>query len=130
MLIGIVGSIAVIYPLSQLIDGDGAHLFVAVAGALVFLAAPCAISPAIMCELFPTRLRTAGVAVPMALAIAVFGGTTPYLQTWLSTTVAPAAFVGYVVVLLLVSVVTVLTLPETRGRTLDDHTAEPVTQGS
>lgn len=130
MLVGIIGSIAVIYPLSQLIDGNGVHLFLAIAGALVFLAAPCAISPAIMCELFPTRVRTAGVAVPMALAIAVFGGTTPYLQTWLSTTVGPAAFVGYVVLLLLVSAATVLTLPETRGRTLDDRVLEPVAQGS
>jgi MHS family alpha-ketoglutarate permease-like MFS transporter len=87
---------------------------------LVFVAAPCAISPAIMCELFPTRVRTAGVAVPLALAIAIFGGTTPYLQTWLATTIGPGAFIGYVIALLVVSGITVLTLPETRGRILDD----------
>ena len=120
MLTGILGSIAVIYPLSRLIDGNPVHLFAALAGAMVFLAAPCAISPAIMCELFPTRVRTAGVAVPLALAIAIFGGTTPYLQTWLSATAGPRAFIVYVIVLLAVSAVTVLTLPETRGRILDD----------
>lgn len=124
MWIGILGSAAVIYPLSRLIDGNPIHLFFAVAAAGLFIAAPCATSPAIMCELFPTRIRTVGVALPLALAVAVFGGTTPYLQTWLSSSFGPGAFVVYVVALLLVSAATVLTLPETRGRVLTDDPAD------
>ena len=124
MYIGILGSAVALYPLSQLIDGNAVHLFLAITAAGFFIAAPCAISPALMCELFPTRIRTIGVAVPFSIAIAVFGGTTPYLQTWLSTAFGPAAFTGYVIALLLVSALTVSTLPETRGRVLTDDTAD------
>jgi MHS family alpha-ketoglutarate permease-like MFS transporter len=37
-------------------------------------------SPAVFAEMFPTHIRTVGVAVPYT--VAVFGGTAPYLQSW------------------------------------------------
>lgn len=127
MFIGIGGSLAVIYPLSFLIDGNPTHLFVAASIACVFLSAPCAISPAIMCELFPTRIRTVGVALPLAIAVAVFGGTTPYLQAALSSSFGTQSFVLYVMVLLAISAATIVTLPETRGRILTDDSADFLT---
>jgi MFS transporter, MHS family, proline/betaine transporter len=45
-------------------------------------------------ELFPTRLRYSGMALPYNLSSAVFGGTAPFIATaliaWLGTPVAPA----------------------------------------
>ncbi|GMA38049.1 MFS transporter [Mobilicoccus caccae] len=123
MLIGIVGLFALCLPLSAMIDGDPVRLFLAMTIAQVFVAAPCAISPAIMCEIFPTRIRTIGVALPLSIAIAIFGGTSLYLQTYLTRAYGPQAFSYYVMALLLVSAITVLTLPETRGRVLNDETA-------
>lgn len=123
MIIGIVGLIALCVPLSAMIDGTPIKLFLAMTIAQVFVAAPCAISPAIMCEIFPTRIRTIGVALPLSVAIAIFGGTSLYLQTYLTRAYGPQAFSYYVIALLLVSAATVLTLPETRGRVLTDETA-------
>lgn len=37
----------------------------------------------VMAEQFPTRLRNTGIAVPYALAVAIFGGTAPFVTTWL-----------------------------------------------
>ena len=121
-LIGIIGTFVTILPLSQLIDGNPVHLFLAMTASGVLLAAPCSISPGVMAELFPTRVRTAGVAIPLAIATAIFGGTSLYLQTWLSTAIGPNAFVYYVMTLLAISALTVFLMPETKGRILtDDH---------
>lgn len=123
MLIGIVGTAVLIFPLSSLIDGDPVHLFVAVTIACIFIAAPCAVGPAVNAELFPTRVRTAGAAIATAVAISLFGGTALYLQTWLSTTVGSWAFLVYVLVLLVVTGLTIAFMPETKGRILNDDTA-------
>jgi MHS family alpha-ketoglutarate permease-like MFS transporter len=50
--------------------------------------------------------------------VAVFGGTAPYLQTWLGTIGLANLFNVYAVVLLLISVVFVFTIPETKGKDL------------
>ena len=73
-----------------------------------------------MSELFPTRVRTTGVAVPLAVATSIFGGTSLYLQTWLSTSFGPHAFLIYLTVLLVISGITIFTIPETKGRELND----------
>jgi MHS family proline/betaine transporter-like MFS transporter len=39
--------------------------------------------PALMAELFPTRIRTTGLAVSYSLAVAVFGGFTPLISATL-----------------------------------------------
>ena len=43
--------------------------------AALFLAACASIVPAVYAELFPTRIRTVGTAIPYALCVAIFGGT-------------------------------------------------------
>ncbi|WP_404290988.1 MFS transporter [Glutamicibacter arilaitensis] len=122
MLIGYIGLIITAFPLSTLIDGDPLHLFFAMAGSAVFMTAIVSIAPAVFCELFPTRVRTAGVAVPLAVATSIFGGTSLYLQTWLSTTFGAHAFLIYMTVLLAISAFTIFMLPETKGRELSDDT--------
>lgn len=53
--------------------------------------------------------------MPYSLAVALFGGTAPYLQKLFAEIGRPGLFLGYAIVLLLVSGVTVYLLPETRG---------------
>lgn len=67
-------------------------------------------------ELCPTRIRTVGVAVPYAVAVAVFGGTAPYLQNWANASFGPGAFTIYVVVLLAISTLVAWSLPDTRAK--------------
>ncbi|MEU6269538.1 hypothetical protein [Saccharopolyspora shandongensis] len=69
-------------------------------------------------ELFPTRMRTAGAGFPYAIATAAFGGSAPYLP-WLATSGRGDVFLGYAVVLLLISAVVAYRMPETKDIALD-----------
>lgn len=93
-------------------------LFLPATLVLLFMGATLAISPAVFAELFPTRIRTVGVAVPYAVAVAIFGGTAPYLQSWANAAFGPTAFTTYVVVLLVISTLVAWKLPETNGKDL------------
>jgi MFS transporter, MHS family, proline/betaine transporter len=42
--------------------------------------------PALMSELFPTRLRTTGLSISYALGVALFGGFAPFINAWLVET--------------------------------------------
>lgn len=118
MLISHLGTAATLFPLQALDLGNAVQLGLAMSLAMVFIGAGVSILPAAYAEMFPTRIRTAGLAVPYSVAVAAFGGTAPYLQTWVGQMFGPAFFTGYVVLLLLVSAVTVLTLGEGRGTDL------------
>ncbi|TCK21484.1 MFS transporter [Pseudonocardia endophytica] len=106
--------VLLIFPLDAMIH-DGWSLFVAMAIALVLVGSACAVGPALYAEMFPTGIRAAGLGVPYSLAVALFGGTAPYLQTLFSEIGRPGLFLGYTIVLLLISGVTVYLLPETKG---------------
>ncbi|HCA84643.1 MAG TPA: MFS transporter [Streptomyces sp.] len=118
LLVNSLGVAAVIFPLNAFIGDEAWRLGVAMAIAMIFMAAGAAIVPAVYAELFPTRIRTIGVAVPYAVCVALFGGTAPYLQTWMGAELGDAYFTGYIVVLLLISAAVITTLPETKGRAL------------
>ena len=70
-------------------------------------------------ELFATRVRFSGFSVGYNICVAVFGGTTPYIVTWLTAAtgnvIAPAY---YLVIAAVVSLGTVLTLRESAARPL------------
>lgn len=70
-------------------------------------------------ELFATRVRFSGFSIGYNVCVALFGGTTPYVVTWLTATtgnaIAPAY---YLIAAAVVSLATVLTLRESAGRPL------------
>lgn len=105
-------------PMNALVGSSFLSLFLPATVMLVLLGAVLAVMPAALPELFPTQIRTLGAALPYAVALAVFGGTAPYLQNWISITYSVTAFSVYVIVLLLISTGVALTLPETRARDL------------
>ncbi|WP_176110160.1 MFS transporter [Izhakiella australiensis] len=70
--------------------------------------------PITLLELFPTRTRFSASSVSLNLAYALFGGTAPYLGTWLvassGSKIAPAVYMTVVTVLVLL---VTLKIPET-----------------
>ncbi|WP_245154145.1 MFS transporter [Rhodococcus sp. 1R11] len=109
---GLFFTIATIPLLSSLQPTMGSLLFVQITG-LLFIAAWASISAAIVSELFPSRLRSSGIGFPYALAVAVFGGTGPYLATWLVEIGHAERFGWYIASVAAVSTAVYLFLPET-----------------
>ena len=118
-LIFALGGAAVTFPLNRLIQGEAWQLLLAMSIALVLVSFVVSMMPAALAELFPTHVRASGFAVPYSLAVALTGGTAPYLQTWLSSRGQGDLFLGYTVILLLVTAVAVVLTPETHRKPLE-----------
>jgi MFS transporter, MHS family, alpha-ketoglutarate permease len=82
---------------------------------IVGYSANCAV---IMAEQFPAEVRTTGIALPYALAVAIFGGTAPYVTTWLNANHLGNYVWIYVAVAAAIGVAVYLTMPETKGKEL------------
>lgn len=108
------------YPLFLLMTSGS--LVAAVAGHCMLAAIEsvyisCAVSAGV--ELFATRVRFSGFSVGYNLCVAVFGGTTPYVVTWLTATTGnPIAPAFYLMAAAAVSLAAVWTLKESAGRAL------------
>jgi MFS transporter, MHS family, alpha-ketoglutarate permease len=115
LLVALVGMAVLNLPLNAMLGPSPWSLFIAMSIALIFLAAFSSIGPAVYAEIFPTRIRATGLAVPYSIAVALFGGTAPYLQTYFASMHMTSTFIWYGIVLGLLSGLVVLTLPETKG---------------
>jgi MHS family proline/betaine transporter-like MFS transporter len=55
--------------------------------------------PALMSDMFPTRMRTTGLSVSYSFGVAIFGGFAPFINAWLiettSTKVAPSFYLMF-----------------------------------
>jgi hypothetical protein len=73
--------------------------------------------PAIMAQVgesLPLNMRSGGIGVIYAVAIAVFGGTTSFIVTWLTAiTGSPLAPAFYMCTALALGVLSMMVLPET-----------------
>lgn len=76
------------------------------------------IAPAIMSEQFPTSVRAVGIGAPYNLVVALLGGTTPYLLTWLQSIGQERWFFFYVLAGAVITLVTFIRMPETVGQPL------------
>lgn len=85
---------------------------------LMILSAYTSISALIKAELFPAHIRALGVSVPYALGNAVFGGTAEYVALWFKGAGVESAFYWYVSGMIVLVLIAILMLPETRNRTL------------
>ncbi|MBB3664620.1 MHS family alpha-ketoglutarate permease-like MFS transporter [Prauserella sediminis] len=102
-------------PLDALLGDQAWQLFLAMSIALLLMGGFSSIAPAIYAEMFPTRIRAVGLGLPYAIAVAAFGGTAPYLQTLFADLGNPSLFLFYAMGLMVITILVLFTLPETRG---------------
>lgn len=114
-----IGLGALSFPLNWLIQDAVWQLGLAMSIALFVHASVAAIMPAMFAEMFPARVRASGMAVPYSIAVALAGGTAPYLRTYLASEGMPWAFTWYTIALLVVGLVVIVSMPETKGRKLE-----------
>ncbi len=90
-----------------------------------FLAALTAVSSAASLvaipELLPRGIRATGLSIAYAVGVALFGGTTQFIVTWLiGATGNPAAPAWYVAGTSVITAIAMMALPESRDRALED----------
>ncbi|GGU15739.1 MFS transporter [Streptomyces violascens] len=93
--------------------------------ALVVVTGYTSINACVKAELFPTGIRALGVALPYAIANALFGGTAEYVALWFKQAGIESGFYWYVAGCAAVSLVVYLTMRETRDIDLNRVKDEP-----
>lgn len=93
---------------------DPAAAFALVMAALVIVTGYTSINAIIKAEMFPAELRALGVALPYALANAIFGGTAEYVALWLKGMGHERWFYIYISGLAACSLVAYVRMRETR----------------
>lgn len=82
--------------------------------ALVVVTGYTSINACVKAELFPTGIRALGVALPYAIANALFGGTAEYVALWFKDGGMESGFYWYVAGCAAVSLIVYLAMRETR----------------
>lgn len=116
------------YPLFLLLTSGSLAAAIAAHAALAAIEAVFASTAlAAGAELFATRVRSSGYSIGYNISVAIFGGTAPYVATWLvartGNQIAPAY---YVIGAAVVTLLTVLTMAETARRPLRKVVDGPV----
>ena len=83
--------------LAHFLHNSGARLLIIEAIFAILIATSSAVSPTLMAELFPTRVRTTSLALFYNFSVAIFGGFAQFIVAWLLFTtgdvLAPAYYV-------------------------------------
>ena len=118
--VGFSAIFVLVYPLQRVLLGpDFFHILLPMAIGLFFFAAVASTEVAFINELVPNGVRAQIISIPSSISAVVFGGTAPYLKTWLTAYVSPNAFIFYFMALALTATIAVrMLVPETRARDL------------
>lgn len=94
----------------------------AILGFLVVLLA--GVMPATLPAIFPTKVRYGGFAIAYNLSTSIFGGTAPFLITWLIS-ITDSNFIPayYLMLAAAVAIAPILMIPETSGKPLRGSSA-------
>jgi MHS family alpha-ketoglutarate permease-like MFS transporter len=95
-------------------NGSAELAFALLFGALLVQSAYTSISAVIKAELFPTNVRALGVALPYALANAMFGGTAEYVALWFKSIGAEQGFFIYVGAMSAIACVVAILMRDTK----------------
>lgn len=120
LIAGAVGFAVFAYPLFMLLNtGSLAAAIAAHAGLAAVESVFVSASLAAGAELFATRVRSSGYSIGYNVSVAIFGGTAPYVATWLvartGNELAPAY---YVIAAAIITLATVMTMRETAAQPL------------
>lgn len=119
-----IGGVAMTWPvLSTLAETrEPLTAFLLVLGSLAVVSGYTSVSAIVKAEMFPTEIRALGVALPYAIANALFGGTAEFIALSFKQAGFEPGFYIYVTAVIGVSLVTYLFMPDTRrtSRILED----------
>ena len=119
-----IGGVAMTWPvLSTLAETrEPLTAFLLVLGSLAVVSGYTSVSAIVKAEMFPTEIRALGVALPYAIANALFGGTAEFIALSFKQAGFEPGFYVYVTAVIGVSLVTYLFMPDTRrtSRILED----------
>lgn len=109
-------------PLFRLLDGASFATIVAVQIAFgILLTVNDGTLPCFLTEIFPTKVRYSGFAFSFNTANAIFGGTAPFVATWLiGVTGSKLAPAWYLVAIAVVALIAMAMARETKGQPLPD----------
>ncbi|MFD1546594.1 MFS transporter [Nonomuraea guangzhouensis] len=110
------GTVPLMTGLSSVSGFTGAFILSLVG--LIIITGYTSINAVVKAELFPTHVRALGVALPYAIANALFGGTAEYVALWFKQAGIESGFYWYVSACAAVSLVVYLTMRETRDAAL------------
>ncbi len=122
MLASAIGYLVVAYPLFLIVTDarSGASLVLVQSISAVLLAMYAGPLPAILSELFPTRVRFTALSIGYSLAVTIFGGFAPFISTFLiGQTGSPLAPSYFIVASALISVATLIGLRDPINVPLD-----------
>ncbi|MCA1005321.1 MFS transporter [Rhodococcus hoagii] len=108
------------FPLTAMITSAGWTLLVATTVALLVVSIPASVLSATLSESFPTKLRTQAIGFAYSISVAVFGGSSPYLNQLLVGQGIGWAFSIYIMVLCAFTGLACLFMRETKGIRLED----------
>ncbi len=100
---------------------DPVTAFFLVLFALAIVSGYTAINAVVKAELFPAHIRALGVALPYAIANALFGGTAEYVAFYLKDIGMEPVFYWYVTGMIGVSLIAYLTMRDTKRHSLIDR---------
>ncbi|MBZ8176660.1 MFS transporter [Corynebacterium poyangense] len=107
---------ALTVPVFAMINDNPWTLFIAQALMMGLSACIGGTQPAMLAEQVPTRYRALIMGTAMPLAVALFGGTAPYLNTWLASIDMFWLFDGYIIAMTLGTAIVVgFRWKETKG---------------
>ncbi|MGW0546180.1 MFS transporter [Streptomyces altiplanensis] len=114
-----IGFVLLSVPLLRSVNGSFMSLLLVQCAGMVLLTGFTSISAAVNAEIFPARVRAAGIGFPYSLTVALFGGTAPYVGTLFKELGRPGLFPWYVAALCLVSTAVYFRLPESAHKELE-----------
>lgn len=120
-LVSVLGFLLLSFPIYRLFQtGSPEAVFFGQAVFVALLALYIGPLPSIMAEIFPSRVRCSALSVTYNMNLAIFGGTTPLVATYLihrfKSDSAPGTYLSGAAFL---SLITILILKETRHRRLE-----------
>ncbi len=122
LLLSLVGFVVFSYPLFSLMFNNTFYSILTAMLAFAILEAMFqAVMPALMTEMFPAKVRYTGLSVSYNLSLAIFGGTTPLVCTWLVKVSGGNVWMPayYLIATCIIAIITTFFIPETYKKELD-----------
>ena len=121
---GLFGTVCT-YPLLTTLHGTKSPLvaFLLISAAWLIVSGYSSVTAVVKCELFPTSVRALGVGIPYAITVAIFGGTVDGVAQYFRTEMHfEAGFYWYATLLIFVSFLVYMFMPDTRRHSrMDQH---------